>query len=105
MLRQLVFDPAGDHPPQRPRSVDAVVALFRKQVLGCVGHLDGDLLLDQVLAEPVQLQVHDLPYLLGGQALEHHHRVDAVEELRPEHPLQLFVDLLFGVLVTPLDFL
>ena len=56
-----------------------------------------------MLAQLRELQVHDLPDLTCRQALEHDHRVDAVQELGPEHALQLFVDLLFRVLVSALD--
>src|SRR5665213_4438678 len=50
VLGQLVLDPVRDHAPQRARPVDAVIALFGQQVLGRIGDLDDDLLLDQVLA-------------------------------------------------------
>src|SRR5207245_4223248 len=52
VLRQLVVNPARDHAPERPRTVDAVVALLGQQVLRSVCDLDRDLLLDELLAEP-----------------------------------------------------
>src|SRR5712692_1503185 len=103
MLRQLVFDSVRDHAPQRTRAVDPVVSLFGQQVLGRVGDLNRYLLLNQVLAELRELQIDDLPDLPGGQALEDDHGVDTVEKLRPEHTLELFVDLFLGVLVATLD--
>src|ERR1700694_1264473 len=56
-----------------------------------------------MLAEPLQLKIDDLPDLLGSQALEDDHGVNAGEELRAEHPLQLLVDLFLRVLVAALD--
>src|ERR1700674_356242 len=99
VLGQLVFDPARDDAPKRARAIDPVVALLGEKVFGRVRDLDRYLLLDQVLAQLVQLQVDDLPDLRRGQALEHDHRVNSIEELRAEHPLQLLIDLFLRVLV------
>src|ERR1700674_227352 len=49
VLGKVVFDPARDDAPQGAGAIDPVVTLFREQVLGSVGDLDRDLLLDQVL--------------------------------------------------------
>ena len=45
-----------------------------------------------MLPDPGHQQVDDLAHLGRGQALEHHHRVEAVEELRPECLLELVQD-------------
>src|SRR6202158_3408204 len=104
VLGKVVFDPARDDAPQRAGAIDPVVAFLRKQVLRRIRDLDRYLLLHQVLAELVQLQIDDLPDLSRRQALEHDDCVDAIEKLWAKHPLELFVDLLFRVLVTALDF-
>src|SRR5712691_108801 len=103
LLGELVLDPARDHATQRAGTVDPIVALLGEKVLGCVCDLDRHLQLNQTLAEPLQLTIDDLPDLPRRQALEDHHGIDTVEELRAKHPLQLFVDFFLGVLVAPLD--
>ena len=77
VLGKLVLDPVRDDPPQRAGTVSPVIAFLGEQVLRRVRDLDRDLLFDQVLAELVQLQVHDLPDLSGREALEHDDRVHA----------------------------
>src|SRR5712692_9367792 len=56
-----------------------------------------------MLAEPRDLKIDNLTNLAGGQTLEDDHGVNSIEKLRAKHPLQFLVDLLFRVLVAPLD--
>src|SRR5258707_9565271 len=56
-----------------------------------------------MLAEPRDLKIDNLTNLAGCQTLEDDHGVNSIEKLRAEHPLQFLVDLLFRVLVAPLD--
>src|SRR5579884_285070 len=93
LLRERVLDPAGDHPAERPGAELAVEPLLGQAIPGPVGDRDGHVLLHQVLLEPADLQVDDLADLGGRERPEGHDGVDPVEELRPEQPLQLLVDL------------
>src|SRR5713226_8614110 len=103
LLGELVLDTARDHATQRAGTVNPIVALLGEKVLGCVCDFDRHLQLNQMLAQPLELEVDDLPDLRRRQALENHHGIDPVQELRTKHPLQLFVDLFLGVLVAPLN--
>src|SRR5712692_618579 len=67
-----------------------------------LGEWVGDLVLDlsrELLAHALQLELHDLPDLGLRQWREHDRRVDAVEELRAEEALHLFLHALLHALV------
>ena len=92
-LRQRIFDDALDHPTQRAGAVDLVEPFVDDLVLGSVADAEVELLGSQVHRHLGEHQVDNVAHLRHVKAVEHHHRVDAVEELRAEGPLELLHDL------------
>src|SRR5690349_5744666 len=78
------FELALDHPPERPRTVDRVVAMLGEVVARLIGQFELDLALFEALAQPLDLNIDDLAQLFLVQRMEHDDLVDAVQELRPE---------------------
>ena len=67
--------------------------------------LEVDLLRPQLIAHAIKKQLDDHADLLDLQAAEDDHRVDAVQELRPELRLQVVEDLFLHAVVDLLLFL
>src|SRR5271169_2485457 len=84
LAAQRGFQLTLDHPPQRTRAVNRIVAAFGEVVARLVGQIELDLALAQPLPQLAELDIHNLAQLLLGQRMEHHDLVDPVEELRPE---------------------
>src|SRR6266852_1666885 len=98
-LGEWVGDLILDLPCERPRAEVRVVSDRRDVVLRLVGDDERDLLGRELLAHALQLELHDLPDLGLRQRREHDGRVDAVQELRAEEALHLFLDALLHALV------
>src|SRR5262245_2895927 len=82
--RQRVLDEALDCALQRAGAVGRVPAGLGEVLLGGVGQLEAQAALGEAVAEPRQLELHDLADLLPRQRLELDDLVDPVEELGPE---------------------
>src|SRR3546814_7101698 len=82
--RQRVLQRALDHPLQRPRPVDRIVAGLRQPGEGGVVQLDGDLAIRQQLAQPPELDIDDALHLVAAEPVEDQDLVEAVQEFRPE---------------------
>src|SRR5687768_3213801 len=98
-LRKRVGDLVLDLPRQRPSAEVRVVADRGDVVLRFVGDDERDFLRGELLAHALKLELHDLADLGLGERCEHHRRVDAVEELRAEEALHLFLYALLHPLV------
>src|SRR3546814_12480825 len=68
--RQRVLQRALNHPLQRSRPVDRIVAGLRQPGEGGVVQLDGDLAIRQQPAQPPELDVDDAPHLVAAEPVE-----------------------------------
>src|SRR2546425_5726324 len=98
-LRQRVGDLVLDLPRERPRAEVRVVSDRRDVVLRLVRDHQGDLLRRELLAHALKLELDDLSDLGLRERREDDRRVDAVEELRTEEALHLFLHALLHALV------
>src|SRR5919198_1523820 len=89
-----IFDVLLNDALQRPCPVGGVIALFSQPAFGFLIDLDRDPLLDQLLIEALDLDIHDLHDVFDVQWMEHHDFIDAVQELRVEGALQFLADVL-----------
>src|SRR4051794_20047315 len=96
---QRVLDVALDRAAQRPGAHRRVPPLVDQQVLGILGELELELTLGQGLPDAAQEQLDDRLDLVLLQLVEDDDVVDAVEELGPEHLLELAHDATLHVLV------
>src|SRR5881275_206793 len=98
-VRERILDVALDRAAQRPRAHRRVVSLLDEQVLRLVRELDRHLVRAHLLAQAAHQQLDDDLDLFLRELVEDDHLVDAVQELRPEHLLQLRHDLRLHVVV------
>ena len=98
-LGQRILDVLLDRPAELPGAVGRVVPLLDQEVEGGLGGLELDALLAELGVDPVDHQPDDLRDVLLGQGVEDDDVVDAVDELRPERPLQLLEHPLLHLLV------
>src|SRR5262245_2031212 len=68
--RQRVLHALLDHALERPRTVDRVVALLGQLLARRWCQLQRDLAVLELLAQPAELDLDDLPDLLAAQRLE-----------------------------------
>src|SRR5271154_6021492 len=78
------FEFALNHPPQRARPIDRVVAFFSKVIARAIGQFDLDLALGEALAQAFELDIDDLAQIGLAQRMEDYDLVNAVKEFRPE---------------------
>src|ERR1700675_2007353 len=98
-LGERILDVLLDRPPQLARPVGRVVSPLDEQVQRRPGGLELDALVRQLLVDAADHELHDRGDMLPGKGMEHDDVVDPVDELRPEHALQLVQDLLLHPLV------
>src|SRR5271170_6255985 len=91
------LDLAADEPAQRAGTVDRVEALLRDVPAGLLAELEGHLPVGEPGPQIVEHQVNDALDLGGGQRLEQHDLVQAVQELGPECRTQRGHDARAGV--------
>ena len=88
-----------DRAAQRPGAHGRVVALLDEQLARVVRQLDDDAVLAHLLADALHHQVDDLEDLDLLELVEDDDLVDAVQELGPEHLLELRHDALLHLVV------
>ena len=67
---------------------------FTRNSVAAVGELERQLVLGQPLPHVLEQDRHDLRDVLAAERVEHDHVVEAVQELRVEDDLELFLHLL-----------
>src|SRR5690554_4592506 len=98
-LGEGILQVALDRPTQRSRTQLGLVAPRAQELLGVVGQHQIELLSRELLADPVEEQIHDLLQLVHLQLVEDDVLVETVQELGTEVPLQLLRHLLLHLLV------
>src|SRR5271168_2954726 len=78
------FEFALNHPPQRARPIDRVVAFFSKVIARAIGQFDLDLALGEALAQAFELDIDDLAQIGLAERMEDYDLANAIQELRPE---------------------
>src|SRR5215210_293568 len=99
LVRERVLDVALDGPAERACAHGRVPALLDEEVRGLLGEVHRQLPLGERLADPLEQQLDDGGDLLLRELVEDDDLVDPVQELGPEHLLQLAHDPGLHVLV------
>src|SRR5829696_9435986 len=94
-----VFDHALQYPLQGASAEGWIVAFLGELVQGLVGELDGNVALDELLAEALYLDLDDVAHVLALELVEDDDLVDPVEELGTEDLAQLARDAALHLLV------
>jgi hypothetical protein len=74
---------------QGPGTVDRIVTLIRQQCFRSVGNLKGHFSAGQVLAQPLELDLHNRLDFFAAQAVEDDNLIDSVQELGLESVAQV----------------
>ena len=99
LLGERVLDERLDGAAQRAGAVDGIGAPLGDEVARGVGELDGHTLGHEAVAQVGDHELHDAAELLGGERLEDHDLVHAVQELGTEVLLELGHDAALDLLV------
>ena len=84
LMRQRILQPALDHPLQRTRAIDRIVAGMGQPFGGFLVQRDLDLAVGQKTREPPDLDMHDLVHVHPREAVKQDDLVQPVEEFGTE---------------------